>query len=131
MSIRRVVLWHQTYPFGLRPTLTHGSPWLASWMLAASNDDGGLVDWHKAVSNRRETMPRALNIARAPAGHLRTLKIAAEIGSKGRFRTASSEIWNVANAGCKAKLPDPRILGASGGGTFTGERPTVRTHKCH
>src|ERR1700693_5404039 len=83
MSMRRVALWHRTCPFGRRPMVTHESPRLAGWISAASNDRRGLVDWPRAASNRRETMPTALNMARASAAHLRTPKLSVDIGWEG------------------------------------------------
>src|ERR1035438_10446494 len=71
MSIRRVALWHRTYPFGRIPTLTQESAELAGSISTASKDCGGLVDWPRASSNRRETMPSAFNMAGASAVHSR------------------------------------------------------------
>src|ERR1035441_2623490 len=75
MSIRRVALWHRTYPFGRIPTLTQESAELAGCISTASKDCGGLVDWPRASSNRRETMPSAFNMAGASAVHSRTPRL--------------------------------------------------------
>src|ERR1700682_796770 len=85
MSIRSVALWHPRRPFGRRPTLTHESPALPCCISTASKDDGGLVDWPSAISKSRETMPNALNMARASAAHLRTPTLTAEIVGRPRL----------------------------------------------